>query len=695
MKKRNLLSLISLALLVTGCGDNSNSDQGPAVTYQRGSEEVIYDAVFGDFAKLAEVAKGIADDDQRFAAYAEAEAALLDSGAFVPTTTQGGNYAITRVAPRTVPYVNWGNDSDRLGYTVVTNEFIKSEDREAMLELWKTGLNTGSYDPKAYLEGKDYTFNNKYVTTFTTAPATLDSLNTSEQADTEYLVNCFEGLVEYDNLTKLNGAAATGYTVSEDGLTYSFTIRDGAKWYKADGNVYAEGTADADVKADDFVAGFQHMLDTAAGLEYLVDGVVAGVHEYLAGDITDFSKVGVKAEGNKVVFTLVKPESFFPTRLTYSCFLPINRAFFLSQGGAFGIEEFGEAKASASYKYGNAQDLNSMVYNGAFIPKTLNDQELVVTKNANYWNASKVNMSEIKWIYEDGKNGAAFYAEVVKGTFSGCGLSQGNGTLELAKEDGNFDKYHYVADTNATTYMGAVNTNRGTYGLTSGGCVSTKSEEQKIATAAALRNKNFRKALLHAWDRATWNGVSVGDDLKANNLRNMYTHPGFVTLSKAVVDRYGHEFAKGTTYGEMVQHYANLRGLQITVDDGQDGWYKPAVAKEYLELAKAELGQYYAAPITIDVVYYGASASQTGQVQAFKASIEAALGAENVVVNPVNATTTDDYYACGYRTHAGIEVNQDFFYGSGWGPDYGDPSTYLDTFLGDGAGYMTKICGLF
>ena len=65
MKKRNLLSLISLALLVTGCGDNSNSDQGPAVTYQRGSEEVIYDAVFGDFAKLAEVAKGIADGDQR------------------------------------------------------------------------------------------------------------------------------------------------------------------------------------------------------------------------------------------------------------------------------------------------------------------------------------------------------------------------------------------------------------------------------------------------------------------------------------------------------------------------------------------------------------------------------------------------------------------------------------------------------
>jgi ABC-type oligopeptide transport system substrate-binding subunit len=35
------------------------------------------------------------------------------------------------------------------------------------------------------------------------------------------------------------------------------------------------------------------------------------------------------------------------------------------------------------------------------------------------------------------------------------------------------------------------------------------------------------------------------------------------------------------------------------------------------------------------------------------------------------------------------------FYGSGWGPDYGDPSTYLDTFQGEGAGYMTKVIGLF
>ena len=71
------------------------------------------------------------------------------------------------------------------------------------------------------------------------------------------------------------------------------------------------------------------------------------------------------------------------------------------------------------------------------------------------------------------------------------------------------------------------------------------------------------------------------------------------------------------------------------------------------------------------------------------------LGADKVQVNLIEATTTEDFYACGYRASNGEAGNFDMFYGSGWGPDYGDPSTYLDTFRGEGAGYMTKVIGLF
>ena len=49
------------------------------------------------------------------------------------------------------------------------------------------------------------------------------------------------------------------------------------------------------VKADDFVAGMQHMCDAQGGLEYLVQGVIKNVSQYISGEVTDFDEVGVKA----------------------------------------------------------------------------------------------------------------------------------------------------------------------------------------------------------------------------------------------------------------------------------------------------------------------------------------------------------------------------------------------------------------
>ena len=175
----------------------------------------------------------------------------------------------------------------------------------------------------------------------------------------------------------------------------------------------------------------------------------------------------------------------------------------------------------------------------------------------------------------------------------------------------------------------------------------------------------------------------------------MYTHPEFVKLENECTDAEGHTFPAGTFYGDMVQYYCDKLGMVIDVHDGVNGWYHPDEAKACLEKAKAELGEAVNWPIHIDVVYYSASETITNECQAYKRVIEDCLGAENVVVDLVEATTTDDYYASGYRSPNGMSANYDMFFGSGWGPDYGDPSTYLDTFLGLGAGYMSKVIGLF
>ena len=685
MKK--LIALLMALCMILGVASVSAED----VVYERAEDEEIYLELLGDYDALMKAAKAAPTNDERFILYAQAEAALLDSAVMVPNTTQGGAYTISRIAPRTVPYVQWGNDDDRLFGLVISDEFLTPAERGELLEQWsKAVAGEGTYDPAAYLTSKGHTIQSDYKLTFSTAPVTLDWLNTSSQSDTEITVNCVDGLVQYNNLNQLCPAMAESWEISEDGTVYTFHIRDGAKWFTSEGEEYA------DVTAGDFVAGFHHMLDAKAGLEWLVEGVVKGASEYLAGG--SFDEVGYEAPDDKtLVITLEGDIPYFMTMLTYSCFLPICEDWYLSHGGVFGGEELTAASADTStYTYGQNTDVSSQVYCGPFLlQKLVGDSEIKVVKNENYYDAAKINLNSITWIFDDGSNPAQTYKDTVDGVYASTALTEASGTLALAKADGNFDKYGYVSDTTSTSYFGGLNLNRGTFELASGACKSPKTEQQKIDTQTALLSKNFRKALQHAFDKGTYNAVQRGEDLKYASLRNMYTHPEFVQLSADAQDADGNEFKAGTMYGEIVQFYLDQMGCKVTVADACDGWYNPDAAKEFLAAAKEELGDTVSWPIQIDVVYLGSSANNTAQSQAYKQKVEETLGAENVVVNLIEATTTEDFYACGYRASNGEAGNFDMFYGSGWGPDYGDPNTYLNTFLGGGAGYMTKVIGLY
>ena len=660
--------------------------------YVRGDDEEIYEGALGEYEALMAAAKAADNNNDRFVLYAQAEAYLLDSAVMIPTTTQGGAYQISRIAPRTIPYVQWGNDDDRLfGMVVTADDFLTPEERDDLFELWgKAVAGEGTYDPAAYLTEKGHTLATEYKTTFSTAPVTIDWLNTSSQSDTEITVNCVDGLVQYDNLNVMQPAMAESWDISDDGLTYTFHIREGAKWYTSEGTEYA------DVTANDFVAGFHHMLDTAAGLEWLVEGVVAGASEYLAGG--SFDDVGYKAIDEKTLeITLEADTPYFMTMLTYSCFLPICEPFYLAHGGVYGAEEYQAAFADTNaYTFGKSEDVASQVYSGPFLLQKLQkDSEIVVVKNPNYYNADKVTLDKITWIADAGENPDAYYNDTVAGVYAAVALRESNGTMAKAKEDGNFEKYAYVTETTSTSYFGGLNLNRGTFALEAGTVASTKDEQQKADTVTALNNKNFRKALQHAFDKGAQNAVINGEDLKYANLRNMYTHPEFVSITADTTDADGHTFPAGTFYGEMVQYYCDKIGCKVQVADQIDGWFNPEAAKEYLEAAKAELGDLVSYPIQIDVVYFSANDNITAQAEVYKQVIESTLGAENVQVNLVEATTREDYYASGYRASNGEAGNFDMFYGSGWGPDFGDPCTYLDTFAGEGAGYMTKVIGLF
>ena len=124
-----------------------------------------------------------------------------------------------------------------------------------------------------------------------------------------------------------------------------------------------------------------------------------------------------------------------------------------------------------------------------------------------------------------------------------------------------------------------------------------------------------------------------------------------------------------------------------------------AQSKEELKAALTELkaqGVEITAenPIYLDIPYRSDSTTNTNQKNAMKQSIEAATNG-CIKVNLVEFATRDDYLAATYRFEVGCDANFDLNDGSGWGPDYGDPSTYLGTMLPDYAGYMTKSLGIF
>lgn len=730
MKKKLVSAMLVLSMCssLVACGNSGANDdvvgteagtESASATDGSGESEIsmpdgydatsssIYNEQLGDFYTAYQTALDTEDVDEKFALEAIAEAKLLESAVMVPTQTQGGGYAVSRVVPYTAPNVLWGNDYERYHNTLVvdSDKFITSADRDAIKAKYKELKGTGTFTEwvKGYLADQGYALKDSYALTYTADPVTWDALNTSLASDAESIINTYDGLMEYDNEGELQPALAESYEVSDDGLTYTFHIRQGVSW------VDSQGREVADVTADDFVAGMQHMMDCQAGLEYLVQGVIVGADAYISGETSDFSEVGVKAVDDYTLeYTLEQPTPYFMTMLGYGVFAPMSRSYYESQGGKFGVEFDSSA---SDYTYG--KDPNSIAYCGPYIVTSSTEKNSIVFElNESYWNAANVANKKITFVYDDGSDATKRYTDATSGTIDGCPLT--TSALELAKKDGNFDEYAYVSATNATSFSSFVNLNRNAFFNfnDSSKAVSTESEEEQARTNQAVQNVHFRRALAMSFDKGQYNAVTYGEDLKYNALRNSYTPGNFVSLSKDVTVSINGEdvtFPAETNYGEIVQAQIDADGVKVTVfdkdstneqqSDGFDGWYNVDNAREEMAQAIDELkaeGLEITAenPIQLDLPYPSADEIFTNRANVYKQSLEEGL--EGLVqVNLVDCNDSTTWYYTGFYTSYGYENNYDLFDLSGWGPDYGDPQTYLDTFLPDYAGYVTKSLGVF
>ncbi len=721
MKKLSkvLVVLLVLCMALTACGKKKTiekDDRLAAEAYPTDTElfnpdnytaesDALYNAIMGDFTTLYDQAKAADNKSERFALMALAEAKMLGQGIFLPLDSNGGNYAISRVVPRTAPTVLWGNDSNHFYQVLVADKFLTPEDRNAVRALWEETKGTGTFlaEARKYVEGKGYTLKDTYNLAYNTDPQTWDILNTYRSADAEKIWPTLSTLLTYNVENVQVPGLAESYEVSDDGLTYTFHLRSGLVW------VDSQGRKIADLTADDFVAGFQHLLDAQGGLESLVAGdaiTIKNAPQYLNQEITDFSQVGVSApDASTVVYELTEPADYFLSMVTYNPFAPMCRSFYESQGGKFGVANFDGS--AADYTYGKSPD--SIAYCGPYrITNFTENSTIVYTLNDTFWDAANANIKTCTWLYNDGSDATKAYNDAKNGTTDGSGLNEE--AVASAKADGLFETNAYVTDTDGTTFCGFLNVNRKAYAnfndATQG--ISTKTVYDAKRTTLAMQNVHFRRAFLASIDRGDRESQSVGEDLKYNSIRNSYVPATMVSLPEEVTIKINGKdttFPAGTYYGEVMQAQLDADGVKVKVwdaenftGDGFDGWYNVEYAKSELDAAIKDLekeGVEITAenPILIDFGYYSASTINTKMANSVKNSIEASTGG----LIKINLVAFDDvyaYYYAGYYPDFGYEMNADLTAMSGWGPDYGDPQTFLDTVLGNPGG-MIKSCGLY
>jgi oligopeptide transport system substrate-binding protein len=196
----------------------------------------------------------------------------------------------------------------------------------------------------------------------------MDSATTTDEVSFNILVNVIEGLYRLDENARPVPAQAEKADISEDGLTYTFTLRDGIKWSNGD-----------PVTSQDFKYAWLKVLnpDTASQYAYIISTFVEGAADYNEGN-GDPESVAVEAPDDKtLVVKLVSPAPYWLGLTAFITYLPQNQKFVEQQG-----EDY-------------AQSANALIYNGSYIMTEMNLTEgVTLVKNNDYWDKANVDIEQ-------------------------------------------------------------------------------------------------------------------------------------------------------------------------------------------------------------------------------------------------------------------------------------------------------------
>ena len=386
-------------------------------------------------------------------------------------------------------------------------------------------------------------------------PETLDPALNSSIDGANTLITVFEPLLLIDENNEVIPGQAESYTVSDDGLVWTFTMRDGLKW--SDGS---------DLTAKDFEYSFKRLAapDTAAPYAETVVGMIDGYEDAVGnpdadGNMTtepDFDALNVVAseDGKTLTVTLSYPCAYFDKLAAFAAMSPVQQATVEANGDAWCTEA------------------DTYVCNGPYyISDWIPSERIVLTKNPNYvggWDSSKIVSDTITLLLlEDSSAAYAAYnsgeAQLIKDV-----PTDEIPSLTKAEDGGDF----YV-DTILGTYYLSLN-------------------DQK----EPFTDPNVRKALSLAIDR----------DYVANTIMQGTYTPAYNLVGPGIVDESGmfYDNANGGKTYISDDYEANLEAAKQALADAgypngegfptieystNDAGYHTPVA-EYLQQAWGELG---------------------------------------------------------------------------------------------------------
>lgn len=210
-------------------------------------------------------------------------------------------------------------------------------------------------------------------------PPEMNSITTTDTTSFSVIRHVIENLVMLDENDQVIPGVATDWKVSDDGLVYTFNLRDDMKWSNGE-----------PVTAKDFVFAWTSLLTPSFASEYAYFGYVFKNGQAYNEGTVGKEELGFKALSDyELEVTLERPAPYFLGMLAFGVLAPVNEKAY---------NEFGEA-------YGT--DADKMAYNGAYkMTAWEHESSITLEKNPDYWNADNIEVEKINMVMINDTNAA-------------------------------------------------------------------------------------------------------------------------------------------------------------------------------------------------------------------------------------------------------------------------------------------------